>query len=128
MTRLGRKLLGLGPRSSRFDVLGGGVINLVLFKGGGVGKVPSGHVFLVVVEQRIGEHATSGIVRVIGRVHREPTFFGGVYREFHLLLGTDHAGEGSVQIIEVGLATGAAASSLSSGVHYWFLVGSFFLW
>jgi len=127
VTRLGWKLLGLGPRSSRLDVLGGGVIDLVLFKGGGVGEASSGRVaVLVVVDHRIGKDAPSGIVRVVGRVHREPTLFGGVDREFHLLLRTDHAGEGSVQIIEVGLAAAAAASSLSSRIHFCLVVWSFF--
>lgn len=113
MTRLGRKLLGLSPRSSRLDVLGRAIVHLVLFEIGRMGG-PESRIVVEVFLLGGGK-----VVRVLGRVHREAAFvFVGGIGELHIDVvvggGRDHARQGSVQVVEVGLGAAAAAAVVGS--------------
>jgi len=113
-----RELLGLGPRSSRLDVLGGAVIDLVLFKVGSLAR----HVHVVGI-LRMAAVGKDGVVgSSVARVHRKPSFLGGavgVNQQLDVLGRSDHSRQGSVEIVEVGLG-GAVASTIvgsSSAAH-----------
>lgn len=113
MPRLGRKNLGLGPRSSRLDVFRGGVIDLVLLEIGGVGRPEGRSVDGIVFFQRTGKDASRTGRFLVRRVHREPAFLGGIDRELDAGPGLDHSREGPVQIVQVGLVAGAASAVVS---------------
>jgi hypothetical protein len=108
-----RELLGLGPRSSRLDVLGGGVIDLVFFESGRLGRLTTGQVDGFVFEAVGKDSSTAAAVVVVdvARVHREAVFVTGDGSDRQLVLPADHSRKGSVEVVEVGLV-GAAASAI----------------
>jgi len=119
VTGLRRELLGLGPRSSRFDVLGSPIVHLMLFKLCGMGGFASGHVVGIIGLKTTDKKSTT--VSVIRGVHREPAFLSvGVDSDFHFLLllrrrRPNHKVQSSIQIVQIGLIGATASSGFVGG-------------